>query len=405
MKKILTLLTMISLSAATFAQAPEKMSYQAVVRNAGNGLVTNQSVGIQISILQGSSTGSAVFVETHTATTNTNGLVTIEIGNGTNVSGNFSLIDWGNGPYFIKTETDPTGGTAYTVTGTSQLLSVPFALHAKTADSLAGGINYTETDPVFASSVASGINASDITNWNNHTVDTHIDSTGIAALGFVAGPHTVDTDTHIDSTGIAALGFVAGPHKWNANGNDISNNNAGKVGIGTTTPNSKLDVNGELAVDSIIIRNLPAFTVVGNNTINVVNNNNWVEVNAWAVLPSPTNSFNNNGDLNTTTGRFIAPRDGFYYFSCHLQVRNLSITGGDYCRILIAKNQTTGGQGLHAMLGNAWSATYHTISTAGAMKLSAGDEVSVYFVSSGADGTYDINVGESVFSGYLISDY
>jgi hypothetical protein len=77
-------------------------------------------------------------VETQTPTTNTNGLASIEIGVGTVVSGNFSTIDWSNGPYFIKTETDPIGGVSYTITGTSQLLSVPYALYAKSAGSVSG---------------------------------------------------------------------------------------------------------------------------------------------------------------------------------------------------------------------------------------------------------------------------
>ena len=123
----------------TFAQAPEKMSYQAVVRNTTNNLVTNQPVGMQISILQGSATGTAVYVETQTPTSNANGLVSIEIGGGSVVSGNMATINWANGPYFIKTETDPTGGSSYTITGTSQLLSAPYALYAKTSGSSTPG--------------------------------------------------------------------------------------------------------------------------------------------------------------------------------------------------------------------------------------------------------------------------
>ena len=125
----------IVLTVTTTTQEPEKMSYQAVVRNTTNNLVTNQPVGMQISILQGSSTGTAVYVETQTPTSNANGLVSLEIGGGTVVSGNMATINWANGPYFIKTETDPTGGSSYTITGTSQLLSAPYALYAKTSGS------------------------------------------------------------------------------------------------------------------------------------------------------------------------------------------------------------------------------------------------------------------------------
>ena len=136
MKKLHTILAVILITATTFAQAPEKMSYQAVVRDSGDALVTNQAVGMQISILQTTATGIAVYVETQTPTTNANGLVSIEIGMGSVVSGDFSALDWSAGPYFIKTEIDPTGGSGYTITGTSELLSVPYALHAKTAESV-----------------------------------------------------------------------------------------------------------------------------------------------------------------------------------------------------------------------------------------------------------------------------
>jgi len=111
-----------------FAQAPQKMSYQAVLRNTTGALVSSTSVGMQISILQGTATGTAVYTETQNASTNVNGLVSLEIGSGTVIIGTFAGINWANGPYFIKTETDPAGGTNYSITGTNQLMSVPYAL-------------------------------------------------------------------------------------------------------------------------------------------------------------------------------------------------------------------------------------------------------------------------------------
>jgi hypothetical protein len=136
MKRLFTCLAALMLISGAFAQPPEKMSYQAVVRNGSNQLVTNQAIGMKISILQGTSTGTIVYQETYNPNpqTNANGLVTIEIGNGIPIAGTFSSIDWSAGPYFLKTETDPTGGTNYTITGTSELLSVPYALHARTVD-------------------------------------------------------------------------------------------------------------------------------------------------------------------------------------------------------------------------------------------------------------------------------
>lgn len=138
MKKLYALLLILSCTPILFAQTPEKMSYQAVIRDAAGNLVANTSIGMQISILQGSDTGTEMYKETQTSTTNINGLVSLKIGEGTLVTGSglFADINWQNGPYFIKTETDPAGGTTYSITGTSELMSVPYALQAKTATDL-----------------------------------------------------------------------------------------------------------------------------------------------------------------------------------------------------------------------------------------------------------------------------
>lgn len=151
MRKLFTVLVPIFFgilfTTSVFAQTPQKFSYQAVIRDANNNLVQEQPVSMQISILQGSTSGTVVFAETHSESTNYNGLVSIEIGGGTTVSGIFAEIDWSNGPYFIQTETDPNGGNDYTITGVSELLSVPYALHANTAEEFTGEI--IETDPLF----------------------------------------------------------------------------------------------------------------------------------------------------------------------------------------------------------------------------------------------------------------
>jgi len=134
MKLVITFIAAFALPACLFlpqqaiAQAPQKMSYQGVIRSSSNTLVANESVGMRIQILQGSVFGAAVYVETQTTTTNDNGLVSLEIGTGTVVTGDFAAINWANGPYFIKTETDPTGGSNYSIVGTSELMSVPYAL-------------------------------------------------------------------------------------------------------------------------------------------------------------------------------------------------------------------------------------------------------------------------------------
>ena len=135
MKKIiLSLVAIATLALNSLGQAPEGFKYQAVVRDAANLVLNNQSVGIRLTIQQGSIGGTAIYTETFTPTTNAFGLVNLEIGTGTTTN-DFALIDWANGPYFIETAVDITGGTSYSVMGTSQLMSVPYALHAKTAES------------------------------------------------------------------------------------------------------------------------------------------------------------------------------------------------------------------------------------------------------------------------------
>ena len=128
MKKLIAILVTSILTVGAHAQAPQKMSYQAVIRNVSNALVTSTPVGMRISIIQGSIFGPSVYVETQTPSTNANGLVSLEVGSGVVVSGTFVGINWAAGPYFIKTETDPTGGTNYSIVGTNELMSVPYAL-------------------------------------------------------------------------------------------------------------------------------------------------------------------------------------------------------------------------------------------------------------------------------------
>lgn len=132
MKKLFTLMLMVLLTITILAQAPSKMSYQFVIRNTSGSLVVNSPVGVRISILQGSPAGALVYRELFNPNpqTNANGLVSIEIGTGLPITGTFSSINWAGGPYYLLTETDPSGGTSYTVTGTSQLLSVPYSLYS-----------------------------------------------------------------------------------------------------------------------------------------------------------------------------------------------------------------------------------------------------------------------------------
>jgi hypothetical protein len=214
MKKIFSFLIAFVFIISAFPQAPQKLSYQAVIRNAGNQLVTNQQVRMRISILQGSATGTPVYVEIQTPTTNLNGLATLEIGGGTPVTGTFTGIDWSTGTYFIKNEADPTGGTNYTITGTSQVLSVPYALHAETVAS------YPESDPIFGAwnkSTGISINASQVSDLtttvtNNpamlaNTAKNSYPTADAAKVALLSGTNTGDETTSTIKTklGITTL--------------------------------------------------------------------------------------------------------------------------------------------------------------------------------------------------------
>lgn len=132
MKKSVLFLIVMFFAAIVAAQVPDKMSFQAIVRNSLNQLAINTQVSLQISILDHA---TPVFVETHSVTTNSNGLITIEIGNGTRVAGlPLSEIEWWDGDYSIETKIDPSGGFNYSLVGKNQLLSVPYAFQAKNLD-------------------------------------------------------------------------------------------------------------------------------------------------------------------------------------------------------------------------------------------------------------------------------
>lgn len=182
-KSILTLLFFLSATSAIFAQAPEGFKYQAVVRDASNAILANQSVGISLSIQQGAIGGTAVYTETFALTSNAYGLINLEIGSGITVD-DFSAIDWSNGPYFIETSMDVTGGTSYVVMGTSQLISVPYALYANTAENVTNDmVNDADADPN---------NELQVLSFSNDTL--YLNNGGSVYLGAYAIDNVIDAD-------------------------------------------------------------------------------------------------------------------------------------------------------------------------------------------------------------------
>ncbi|MEQ9377585.1 MAG: FISUMP domain-containing protein [Imperialibacter sp.] len=133
--KYIALLLLFFIVKSAFGQAPENFSYQAVVRNSSNQIITNSQVGVRMKILQGTATGTVVYTETHTVSTDANGLISLKVGGGSS-SDDFSAINWQVGPFFLERAIDPGGGATYSMSGVDQLLSVPYALHSKAAKNI-----------------------------------------------------------------------------------------------------------------------------------------------------------------------------------------------------------------------------------------------------------------------------
>lgn len=133
MKKLILALVMLIIANYLFSQSPQSFSYQAVVRNDLGAVIENQNVGIKIDIHQSSASGTAIYSESHAPTTNAFGLINIEVGTGSVLSGTFAGINWGADSYFIEISLDQNGGTSYQSMGTSQLLSVPYSLYSQSS--------------------------------------------------------------------------------------------------------------------------------------------------------------------------------------------------------------------------------------------------------------------------------
>lgn len=195
-----------------FAQAPESFKYQAVARDLSGQTVNNSTISLRLSILNESANGSVVFQETQSVLTNDFGLFAVSIGEGILTAGNFSGINWAEGEKFLKVETDFTGGAVYNEMGTSQLLSVPYALYAKYAGT---------------AFLPNGTFAGNTSFWNGN--------------------------------------------EWVINNSNIYNN-GNFVGLGTNSPLQKLDIRGQVNISldsSYMINNNAVLNTRGTNNLNI----------------------------------------------------------------------------------------------------------------------------------------
>lgn len=146
MKKFMITLLWVAMGMTLFAQFPGGFSYQAVVRNTAGEIIANKTVKFRITILQDSESGTAAYVETHSAPTGAFGLANLKVGMGTKVSGNFDPSAWGLKKHYMKVELDPNNGNTFSLLGTTQLLAVPYAFHAKTVEN--DNVNDADSDPL-----------------------------------------------------------------------------------------------------------------------------------------------------------------------------------------------------------------------------------------------------------------
>ena len=260
MKLNLLLPVFILISLSITAQIPEAFNYQAAVRNSSGEIISSQNVAFRISILKNTADGVPVYVENHRETTNSFGLVTLKIGNGTVEQGVFSPSGWGSNKHFIKIEVDPNGGTSYADFGTSQLLSVPYAFHAQTVeedkvkDDDADPENELQSLSISGTQLTLSDGGGTVTlpssgggdNWGTQKV---VSDATLSGEGTTASPLSVNGDLTDDQTL-----SIRGNELSIANGNSVFlpsvqpgvwqtlNDNvfydSGKVIIGTNTPNN-----------------------------------------------------------------------------------------------------------------------------------------------------------------------
>lgn len=394
MRKILTIIILVLFVTSMKAQAPQKMSYQAVIRNASNALVANANVRMRISVLQGTATGTAVYVETQTATTNTNGLVTLEIGAGTVVTGTFASIAWGTNAYFIKTETDPTGGTNYSIVGTSQFLSVPYALFASNSASstnnwTASGIHIANNN-VGNVGIGTGTDnpTAKLTVRNDNIGFSQENTLGTTKIGFYTSNSGAWLQTHSNTD----LSFATSDGATQMTLQKAT----GNLGIGVDVPGEKLEVAGKTKTTNLQVTNGAGAGKV--LTSDAIGNATWQSAgtNEWSVTgnsgTNPANNFigtTDNNDLvfkrfNLPAGRISAANTSFgagaldtastglYNSAVGTSAMSINTTGGFNTAMgyYSLKNNTTGGSNSatgYGALDSNTSGNNNTANGAGAL--------------------------------------
>lgn len=296
MKKIILLLTL-SFSLLNFANAqtpPNAFNYSAVARNAAEQPIATTTIGIQITILKTSPTGASQYSENHFVNTDAYGLFNLVIGAGAVQSGSMATIDWSNDNYYLKVGMDAAGGTNFLTMGTTQLLSVPYAMYAKSAGSVSGGTGITIT------SVSSAGDTLYLSNGQSFVAGGNSGGTGNLVLPTI----TTNAVTAITSNSATFGGAIS-----NANGNHIMERGI----VYSTSPNPTLGSN-KIEIGNGI-GTFDTISGLGYGYEHLLNPNTTYYARAYAVTENNISAYGNEVSFTTLSVGQVGPGGGIVFFN------------------------------------------------------------------------------------------
>lgn len=323
MKTKFTVAFVLFISCIIYAQAPLKFSYQAIIRNADNQPISNSAIGMQISILQGSATGPSVFVERHFPNSNGAGLISVVIGEGTLVGGNLATIPWSSGAFYLKTETDLNGGANYTLSGVSQLLAVPYALMAKSVETLPS-LRFNQLADVNVTGLATG----QVMKWNGTTWAPSNDNSGTTGTTYSAGQGIAISNTNvISNSGDADADPNNELQVLSLNGNTLNlSRNGGSLVLPGDNDNSPTNEIQTLTLqgNNLILSNNGGSIALPGDTDNNPSN----EIQTLSLSGSTLSLSNNGGSVTLPTSGDGNTTDEIQTLSINGTVLSLSNNGG-----------------------------------------------------------------------------
>ena len=348
------------------AQVPDAFNYQAVVRNNSGEVAANQNVSFRFSILQGSESGTVLYAETHTVSTNAFGLVNLKVGDGTLVSGIFSAGGWGATSHFLKVEIDPAGGSAYTHLGTSELLSVPYAFHAQTVetdmvdDADASPTNELQTISLLGSDLTLSDGGGTVTlpspsggdDWGTQTVASDATLSGNGTSGDLLGVVGDLTDDQTLSLAGQDLSISEG-NTVTLPGDDWGTEAVVSNGTlsGNGTSGSPLGVVGDLIDDQTLSLVGDNLSISNGNTVNIGGADDQtlsVAGNDLSISNGNTVAIPSIWSLNTNRAYY---NDGGVGIGTSTPIRLLNLLGGNTSHISFQNTHTGHGGGDGLLVG------------------------------------------------------